>query len=179
MNYLDIIIGIILLLFAFGGFKNGIIREAFGLAAFIGGIYGAVRLSDVVGEKLSNLINVSHEWMAVISFIVVFIVLALLINLIGKGISKLVESLNLGFIDKIGGSIFGVAQGFLLVGVLILVLEFFGLKNVINDKTRSESKLYTTSEKVATLITDYKDVVIDGIDEGVEKLDDAINSKNK
>ena len=101
MNYLDIIIGIILIIFALGGLRNGIIREAFSLAAFIGGIYGAVKLSDVVGNWLGKIINVSPEMMSVISFIVVFIALALIINWLGNMIAELVESINLGFIDII------------------------------------------------------------------------------
>ena len=136
MNYLDIIIGIILILFAIVGLRNGIIREAFSLAAFIGGIYGAIKLSDMVGKWLGNIINVSPEWMSVISFILVFIALALLINWLGNMLANLIESVSLGFIDKLGGIVFGIAKGFLLVGVLILLLDFFGIKDVVDDETR-------------------------------------------
>lgn len=174
MNYLDIIIGIILLLFALAGLKNGIIREAFALVAFIGGVYGAVELADVVGEKLSVLINVSQEWMSVISFIIVFILLALAINLIGKGVSKLVESLHLGFFDKIGGFVFGVAKGLLIVGVVIIILDFFGIKDAINKETREKSVLYTTSENIAEWITDNKDSFIKEFDDKVDDAEDEI-----
>lgn len=177
MNYLDIIIGIILLLFALAGLKNGIIREAFALVAFIGGVYGAVKLSDYVGGKLSTLINVSQEWMSVISFIIVFILLALTINLIGKGVSKLAESLSLGFFDKIGGFMFGVAKGLLIVGVVIIVLDFFGIKDVINKETREKSVLYTTSEKVADWITDNKDTFIKKIEDKVDDAEEEIKNK--
>lgn len=177
MNYLDIIIGIILLLFALAGLKNGIIREAFALVAFIGGVYGAVKLSDYVGGKLSTLINVSHEWMSVISFIIVFILLALTINLIGKGVSKLAESLSLGFFDKIGGFMFGVAKGLLIVGVVIIVLDFFGIKDVINKETREKSVLYTTSEKVADWITDNKDNFIKEFEDKVDDAEEEIKNK--
>lgn len=177
MNYLDVIIGIILLIFIFGGLKNGVIREAFDLAAFIVGIYGAFRFSGFVGEELSTKIDMSEEWISIISFIIVFVALSLIINLIGKSISKIVESLNLGIVDKTGGVLFGIAKGLLLVGVLILVLEFFGLKDIIDEETRSKSIFYSTAEKAASLITDYKDIVIEKLDEGVEIIDDAINSK--
>lgn len=177
MNYLDIIIGIILLLFALAGLKNGIIREAFALVAFIGGVYGAVKLSDYIGGKLSTLINVSQEWMSVISFIIVFILLALTINLIGKGVSKLAESLSLGFFDKIGGFMFGVAKGLLIVGVVIIVLDFFGIKDVINKETREKSVLYTTSEKVADWITDNKDTFIKKIEDKVDDAEEEIINK--
>ena len=171
MNYLDIIIGIILILFAIVGLRNGIIREAFSLAAFIGGIYGAIKLSDMVGKWLGNIINVSPEWMAVISFILVFIALALLINWLGNMLANLIESVSLGFIDKLGGIVFGIAKGFLLVGVLILLLDFFGIKDVVDDETREGSKLYKNSEKVAAWIYDNKDGWIDRVDEEYKKIE--------
>ncbi len=171
MNYLDIIIGIILILFALGGLKNGIIREAFSLVAFILGIYGAMKLSDVVGKWLGNLINVSPEWMQVISFIIVFIALALLISWLGSLLAGLIENLHLGFIDKIGGFVFGIAKGFLLVGVLILLLDFFGIKDVLKEETREGSKLYKNSEKVATWIYENKDGWIEKMNEEYEKVE--------
>ncbi len=174
MNYLDIIIGIILILFALGGLKNGIIREAFSLAAFIGGIYGAIRFSDLVGKWLGNIINVSPDTMAVISFIVVFIALVLIINWLGNMIARLVESLCLGFIDKIGGAVFGIAKGFVIMGVVILLLDFFGIKDVLNKETCEKSKLYNTSEKVATWIYENKDGWIEKIDEQYKKVEEKV-----
>ena len=174
MNYLDIIIGIILVLFAIGGFRNGIIREAFSLLAFILGIYGAIKLSDYVGQWLGELINVSAEWMSVISFIIVFIALALLINWLGNLLAGFVESISLGFFDKIGGAIFGVAKGFLLVGVVILLLDFFGVKDVLNEKTCEESKLYKNSEKVATWIYENKEGWIEKLDKEYKKVEKTV-----
>ena len=174
MNYLDIIIGIILIIFAIGGLKNGIIREAFSLVAFIGGIYGAIRLSDLVGKLLGNVINLNPEWMSVISFIIVFIALALLISWLGNLISDLFASMNLGLVDKLGGLLFGIAQGFLLIGVLILLLDFFGIKDVLNKETREGSKLYKTSEQVATWIYDNKDGWMEKIHEKYDKAEEAV-----
>ena len=157
MNYLDIIIAILLILFAIGGYRNGIIREAFSLVAFAIGIYGAIKLSDIVGKWLGNIINVSPDWMSVISFIIVFIALAFVITWLGGMVANLIESLNLGFVDKIGGAVFGVAKGFLLVGVCILLLDFFGLKDVLDKEKCEKSVLYKQSEEVATWIFENKD----------------------
>ena len=57
MNVLDIIIGIILLIFALAGLRKGIIVEAFYLASFVVGIYGAMFFSDAMSDWLSDLIN--------------------------------------------------------------------------------------------------------------------------
>ena len=175
MNYLDIIIAIILILFAIVGFRNGVIREAFALIAFGIGIYGALKLSDYVGKWLGKIINFSEEWMSVISFIIVFVALALLINWLGGLLANLIESLNLGFVDKLGGIVFGVAKGILLIGVLILLLDFFGIKDILNKETCEKSKLYKTSEKVATWIYDNKSSWIDRLDEEYKKLEETID----
>lgn len=175
MNYLDIIIAILLILFAIAGFRNGIIREAFSLVAFAVGIYGAMKLSDIVGKWLGNIINMSQEWMSVISFIIVFIALAFLVNWLGGLLAKLIESLNLGFVDKIGGIVFGAAKGFLLVGVCILLLDFFGLKSVLNKETCEKSVLYKHSEKVAVWIYDNKDNWIEKIDKEYEKIEEKVD----
>ena len=174
MNYLDIIIGIILIIFAYGGLRNGIIREAFSLAAFIGGIYGAIKLSDLVGQWLGKLINVSQDTMSVISFIVVFIALVLIINWLGNVIAGVIESVSLGFIDKLGGIAFGIAKGFLLVGIIILLLDFFGIKDVLNKETCESSKLYKNSEKVATWIYENKDGWIEKINEQYKKVEEKV-----
>ena len=174
MNYLDIIIGIILIIFALGGLKNGIIREAFSLAAFIGGIYGAIKLCDMVGQWLGKLINVNDDLMSVISFIVVFIALALIINWLGNVIAGIIESVSLGFIDKLGGAVFGIAKGFLLVGIIILLLDFFGIKDTLNKETCESSKLYKSSEKVATWIYENKDGWIEKINEQYKKVEEKV-----
>jgi len=174
MNYLDIIIAIILILFAIGGFRNGIIREAFSLAAFFGGIYGAMMLSGWVGNMLGKVINVSPEWMSVIAFMIVFVGLAILINWLGGLLANLIDSISLGFIDKIGGIVFGVAKGFLLIGVLIIVLDFFGIKDVLDENVRKKSVLYTTSEKVATWLYDNKDGLMKYFQEGKEKVEEKV-----
>ena len=131
MNFLDIIIAIILFFFAYAGLRNGFIKEAFALAAFFVGIYGAMYFSDFTAETLSKFINISTNTLGIIAFIITFIVLAIIIYLIGRLISSLVEALQLGFFDKLGGFVFGVAKGALLLSILILVLKFFCFNDII------------------------------------------------
>ena len=175
MKYLDIIITIVLIVFAIGGFRNGIIKEAFSLVAFVGGIYGAMHFSEMAGQWLSKIIDVPQQWMEVISFVVVFVGLAFLINWLGNLISRLIKTLNLGFVDKIGGIVFGVAKGFLLVGVLILLLDLLGIKDVLKEEERNNSVLYSTSEKVATWLYENKDGVIEKLEEGYEKVEKKVD----
>ncbi|MGN0033776.1 MAG: CvpA family protein [Candidatus Limimorpha sp.] len=176
MNYLDIIISVLLLLFAIKGYRNGIIRETFSLAAFIIGIFGAIKLSNVVGEKLSTMIELSPEVLSIISFILVFIILTIIIDLIGKIISNLVKALSLGFIDKIGGFLLGVAKGFLIIGILINTLGFFGLKDSIAKETREKSALYKTAEDVADWLYENKGIWMEKLEEGYEQTEEYLEN---
>jgi membrane protein required for colicin V production len=47
MNYIDIIIGIVLIVSAISGFRKGLIVEVASLAALILGIWGAIHFSGI------------------------------------------------------------------------------------------------------------------------------------
>ena len=108
MNVLDLVIGVILLIFAIAGLRKGLIIEAFYLASFIVGIYGAMYFSDVVADWMAGFVDVGKEYLAVIAFIVTFILFVVLIRFLGRLVSGLVDAISLGFLDKIGGFFFGI-----------------------------------------------------------------------
>lgn len=176
MNYLDLIIGIILIIFAISGYKRGLIIEAFYLAAFIIGIYGAMYFSDWITDILSNVIDMNREYLSIIAFILIFIVLIVVIRLLGKLISKLVGAIYLGFIDKIGGFVFGILKGALLTSILIMVLNIFNIGDVIKKETREKSFLYRTTEEIANILYQNHDVVENAINKSLKKSGDFIKN---
>lgn len=147
MNYLDIIIAIILLLFGFKGFRRGLIIEVVTLLALVVGLYGAMHFSDFTAERLVEYIEVKPEYLNTIAFVLTFILLVIIVNLIGRAASKLANTLELGFLDKIGGFVFGAAKGLLLCSVFVVVfnnLQFFG---IVKEEAKKESKLFPYVEQ--------------------------------
>lgn len=142
MNYLDVIILILLLLFGFSGWKKGIIIEAATLLGLALGIFGAFHFSDFTAEKLVEWMEINPKYLKTISFIVTFAVVAILVNLLGRFLAGIVKSLNLGFLDKIGGFLFGIAKGVLLCSLLIMLLNVFKAKEIIKDDDRQSSLLF-------------------------------------
>ena len=49
-NYFDVTIGAIILILGIKGFINGFIKEFFGLAGLVGGVYAASRLSEKAAD---------------------------------------------------------------------------------------------------------------------------------
>ena len=180
MNALDIIIGVILLIFALAGLRKGLIIEAFYLASLVIGVYGAMFFSDVMSEWLSELINVDEEYLTLISFILTFIVFMIVIRFLGRIISNLVNAICLGFVDKIGGFVFGMLKGLLMVSILVMVLNIFEVDDAINKETREKSVLYGCTEQIADILYDNHDMVEESVeksfDKGMDIIEDVIET---
>lgn len=161
MNYLDIIIAIILFLFGWKGLRKGLIIEVVTLLAFGVGIYGAMHFSDFTAAHLQDFMEIKPQYLNTVAFVLTFIILVVLVNLIGRLISKWVKSMNLGFFDKLGGFLFGILKGVLLCSVLLMVLNNFQLLGVVKPKVKEESKLYPYIEQTVPYVYHGFDLVKD------------------
>lgn len=161
MNYIDIIIAIILFLFGFKGFRKGLIIEVVTLLALGVGIYGAMHFSDFTAERLVEYVEVKPEYLNTIAFILTFILLVVAVNLIGRLVSNLVKTMNLGLLDRLGGFVFGVAKGVLLCSLLMLVLNNLKVLGVVKEEAKQESKLYPYVEQTVPYLYRGFDLVKD------------------
>ena len=163
MNYIDIIIAVLLVAFGIGGWRKGIITEAATLLGLGLGLYGAFHFSDFTANKLLQWVEINPKYLHLISFIVTFIVVAILVNILGRIVTKVVKSLNLGFIDKIGGFLFGIAKGILICSLLVMLLNVFKLTGVVKDKTKEKSLLYPLVEKAVPYVYQGFDLVKEAV----------------
>ena len=161
MNYLDIIIAIVLLLFGLKGLRKGLIIEVVTLVAFGVGIYGAMHFSDFTAAHMQDFMEIDPNYLNTIAFVLTFIILVVLVNLIGRLISKAIKSLNLGFFDKLGGFLFGIIKGVLLCSVLLMVLNNFQLLGVLKPEVKEKSKLYPYIEQTVPYVYRGFDLVKD------------------
>ena len=165
MNYLDIIIAIILFLFGLKGLRKGLIIEVVTLLAFVVGIYGAMHFSDFTAQHLVEFIEVSPKYLDTIAFVLTFILLVVIVNVIGQAVSKMIQALNLGFFDRIGGFVVGVAKGVLLCSLLVLVLNNLQLMGLVKEEVKQESKLYPYVEQTVPYLYKGFDLVKETIKE--------------
>ena len=152
MNYLDIIIAIVLFLFGFKGLRKGLVVEVVTLLAFGVGIYGAMHFSDFTAAHLQDFLEIDPKYLNTIAFVLTFIVLVVLVNFIGRLISKAIESMNLGFYDKLGGFLFGIIKGVLLCSVSLMVLNNFQILGVLKPEVKEKSKLYPYIERTVPYV---------------------------
>jgi membrane protein required for colicin V production len=138
-----------MMLAVFNGARNGLIVALFSAIGWILGLIAAFKFSGVAADYLDNIIDVSSRTLSIISFIAVFAIVILLINLGAKIIEKTVELTLMGWLNRLGGIFFYV----LLYTLIFSVLIFFAEKtNLINEETASSSKVYQWVKPLAQII---------------------------
>ena len=136
---LDIIFIVILLLALLKGYSQGLIMGLFSLLSVIIGLAAALKFSAVVASYIGDNINVSKEWLPLISFIIVFVIVVLLIRLAAKAVQRTFEMVMLGWVNRLGGMIFFAAIYTLVFSVLLFYAEQM---KVISPETISNSKTW-------------------------------------
>ena len=159
MTYIDIIIAVLMVIFGIAGLRKGIIIEATTLLGLGLGLYGAFHFSDFTAEKLVELVSIDQKYLNVVSFIVTFIIVAVLVNLLGRLVAKLVKAINLGFIDKLGGFIIGLAKGLLICSLAIMLLNALNANGIIKEDVKQKSLLYPMVEKAVPYVYQGFDLV--------------------
>jgi membrane protein required for colicin V production len=143
MNTLDIILAIILLLFAIGGFRKGFIISLATLVGLFLGIWAAVHFSGYAAHILKDNIHLHTSHLAMVSFVFTFLAVLILVFLLGKLLTGVIKVIALGFINRLAGALFGIVKGCLVISAFLYVLISLDAKGyLIPEGQRSESRLY-------------------------------------
>jgi membrane protein required for colicin V production len=118
---LDVLLLVVLALFALRGFWRGFVRETMGLAALLGGIVGAALWADPLSVWAQTERLMPPELGPVAAGALVFLVLYVGLNLLGAGIDRMARRLYLTPVLRITGVLFATVKGAALLGVVLLV----------------------------------------------------------
>jgi len=160
---IDLIGAGLLLLAGIKGYKRGLIVGVFSFVAVLVGLAAAVKLSVVASEYMRQYTTLAGNWIPLLSFLVVFIVVVLLIRLGAKAIEEAVKVVTLGWANKLGGILLYAALYLLTYSVVLFYLSSMGL---VSEKTLQDSVMARmllrlgpwTIEKVAILFPLFKDM---------------------
>jgi len=151
MNWLDITILVILVAGLIQGLIKGFVRQAFSLIGLILAIILAFRYHDLLASYLGNWIH-NQVALTVISFVIVLAVVVLLFKLIALAARAAIAAVQVGWVDRIIGGVFGFLRSVLLIAVL------FALFVICTDKPTKpmvESKLTPRAMEVSRIIARF------------------------
>jgi membrane protein required for colicin V production len=125
MNPIDVALAFLLLLCALRGYWRGFFRECFGLLALITGIIAAVRLTAPGAALLQQYARLPAPVQTGLSFVVIFVVVHTVVNLVGVLLDRLAAALFLRGINRVAGAALGTAKAAVVLSFVLLLLHLF------------------------------------------------------
>jgi len=121
-HWLDLVLGIVLLIFFFMGWKMGLIKGAFSLIGLVGGIWFAGLWADNLNTALIG------RWLSgstayYVSYIVIILITLLIAYIIAHYVGKVTQFGFLSSVNTIGGMVVGLLIGAFLVQALIIAVS--------------------------------------------------------
>lgn len=153
MNFLDVILGLLLIWGLFKGLSNGLFVEVASLIALIAGIYGAIHFSYLTGGYLSDNMHWDKNYIKLTAFIITFILIVIVVSLAGKFLTKIADFAMLGLLNKIAGGLFGVLKVAVILGALFIFMERSNRSlGFVKQETLESSILYEPIKEIGAFV---------------------------
>ncbi len=154
INWIDVSITIIILLNMIIGIRRGIIRGIINLIGVITAIFLAIFWFKEVGEYISSHSQISEEIANILGFAIIFLGVYLIARIIEIFLKKILSLLFVSWIDGLGGALFGLIKGSLIVGILLVVITFIPLPVFLKEQLEN-SFLANRFAVMTIIIYDY------------------------
>ncbi|MDP2237986.1 MAG: CvpA family protein [Bacteroidales bacterium] len=153
MNILDIIILILLVIFTIQGFRKGLVAELSSLLALILGVYVAFFFSSVTADFLHEFFGIESKYLKLIAFVLTLVLVIVAVAAIGKVVEKIINTLMLGFFNRLTGAVFGAIKGMLILSLILMLLNYLEIgESLISKERQQNSRLYDEVESFAPYI---------------------------
>ena len=172
MEVIDIIILILIGVGVIQGLMKGSMKELASVVGFVAGLLLARALFGTVAEQLAPALGTSITIAQILSFILIWVAVPIGCSLVASVLTKALEVVHLGWLNRLAGAMLGAVKMMLLVGIGIYVLEYIDPKSeMVSKTTKKASVLYTPmKELVDQCLPVVKDVTND-----IKEVTDKIN----
>lgn len=153
MNFLDILLGSLLLFGLVRGLIKGLFVEVASLVALIAGVFGAIHFSNFAAEFLMDRVTWNEKTVNLVAFASTFIIIVFAISLAGKALTKLADFAALGFLNKFLGALFGVLKIGLILSIVLMVFSKMNKTiPLIGEEDIKDSVLFEPVKSLAPMI---------------------------
>src|SRR5689334_12993586 len=137
---MDVILIIVLLMGAFGGYRKGFLAELFSLLGIILGILAGFKLMGVAMVNLTRYYEIDDKILPYVAFGVVFMIVVILVSLLGKFLKSSIEKTVLGNADQFAGSVLGLFKAAFMASVMLWIISSVSVS--LPDHWTEDSWLY-------------------------------------
>lgn len=157
MTYLDYILLAVLAVFFVKGIFKGLIRQVMSLAGMIAGLVLAWKFYPVIavwGVKL----GIHQTISMIISFAIIYVLVIVITRLLTKLLDKTIKFLFLGWINRLAGGIFGLAEGLLLIVIILVLVSFTPLEKSVRTFEPTAPVLHFMKKLSAPFASKVEDI---------------------
>lgn len=162
MTWLDILLLLPLLIGLVRGLMRGLISELIAITAVVLGFVGA----RLWGADFAHWLMQQFTWPEAVcntvAYALIFLAIAVVLNILGRLFSKLLKAIHLGFINRLFGGLFGVAKYGLVVLVVTFCLHSIDSRwHILNSDLKAKSVVYPEAVELSEYllsITPYEDL---------------------
>jgi membrane protein required for colicin V production len=122
VNWIDLTLLVVLLLFGLRGYFRGLFREAFSLIGLAAGLVGASRYSEPLAILVATHWNAAPMIVKAVVFLICFFLIYFLFNVVGWLLHRSAKVLFLQTVNRLGGVVVGVGKGAALEALVVFAL---------------------------------------------------------
>ncbi len=153
------ILDIVLLIPIIYGLIRGIFRGLVGELTAIIAVLAGIILAKIFAPDLATVLLDNLQWGEIacllLSYILIFALTALSLHAIGLLCKKLLNTISLGWLNRLLGGVFGMLKWAILVSVLLNCFDMLDNKwHILKPETKRASHVYQPLQKVASVTWD-------------------------
>jgi membrane protein required for colicin V production len=153
------------------GYQKGIIYSVFSLAAYFIGIIGALKFSYLAVKFLHTSLNLGPKAMAIVAFIVMFLLIVLLVRLVAWALEQVLKTFSLNLVNQlIGGVIFSMISLYLLC----VLIWFLNKWDVFPASQKINSHVYPYVARTGPAVVEFSGKIIPMFKTAFQDIDELI-----
>lgn len=174
MALLDMIIGAVLLIFLYSGFKSGFVKKIIGIACLILALILGTKYAADVNELLFSEMGLSARTGFIISFMTIVLVITLTQSIFYKiFIKDLVDSLW----NNVFGMFIGIIEGALVVSITLIVMGIY--LELPSQEMKAESELYKPVKNFSPMVFDQINTLLPESEDFYQQILNKTNAEIK
>lgn len=141
--YIDLVLGILVVIGFFYGYSKGIIKTLFSLLSILLGLIAAMKLSPLTINAMDTVLPNSPRLAYIAGFLLTFIIVIIIIRFIGNKLESILRAVKLNFFNKLSG---GAITAVFFIILYSFALWFLNEARLLSEQQKDSSVSYYALE---------------------------------
>ena len=138
MSGLTIIVGLVLLVATFSGWRSGLVKRILELGGLAVAVILAARYGTTVGLAIAGATDIPAPVAGGMGWLSVIALGFIVSRFLAWAVSKVINMTILGWVDRTGGALFGLGVGTLIMSVLLVLASSVPDNNEMRRQIKDE-----------------------------------------